>query len=38
MLSGYVAGLGLINKLPGKQDDCALKGDWTPIGLGISNE
>ena len=27
------AGLVLGNALPGKEDDCALKADWTPSGL-----
>jgi hypothetical protein len=38
MLSGDFAGFGMINALPGKWDDCTLKGGQAPIGLGITNE
>jgi hypothetical protein len=32
MLSGYFAGLGMKNAVPGKWDDCALKADQALIG------
>jgi hypothetical protein len=37
VLREYIAGLGLINALPGKWDGCTSKARQTPVGLGISN-